>query len=340
MEKTKCPVCNLTLKYEVSPVVIDNLGQGYIIDCYRCGVYSIKLTAESDITSYFKSEKERNLLSNWIYGQSGQARIKQEMFEDLSKLEKPTVGERAVNLFLYMTSIAPELYQTIDCGNLNNQLGLLKVDYETATRFDDELSTQFIPFLSVSWSDNQTDVEYLIKEYLIKTKQYLELTSGYSVRVTPKGWMFLDDYYSGSSQSDIVFIAMKFNDDLVQYSRKWFETAIIESGYKPEAMYEHKHTSLIDNKMKALIRKSKFIIADLTENSRGAYYEAGFAHGLRKPVIFLCEEDYFDKKENKLSKNSEGVHFDTNHYPILKWQWKNGEKIKADLRNYIEGAIN
>ncbi len=75
-------------------------------------------------------------------------------------------------------------------------------------------------------------------------------------------------------------------------------------------------------------------------NSRGAYYEAGFAHGLGKRVIFLCEKDFFEAKKNELDIKAGGIHFDANHYTFIKWEWEEGEKLKNELRGYIEGAIN
>lgn len=339
MTKTKCPVCGLQLQDESSAFVIEGIGQGYSINCYRCGSYSINLTAAEDVTSYFKSENERYLLSSWIYNQYGNASLTPKKLKELVNIKKPTVGERTTNLFLYITNLTPEFYQSIDFSNLNNQFSLLKSDYETAIKSNVALSNQFIPLLSISWSNNPKDVEFLIKEYLVKEKQYLKLTSGYTISITTKGWAFLDNYYYGSIKSDIVFIAMKFNDELIDYSQKWFEPAISEAGYVPKAMYEHKHTSLIDVEMKALIRRSKFIIVDLTENSRGAYYEAGFAHGLGKKVIFLCEKTFFENKSNKLDIKAGGIHFDTNHYTFIRWEWKKGEQLKKKLRNFIEGAI-
>ena len=40
----------------------------------------------------------------------------------------------------------------------------------------------------------------------------------------------------------------------------------------------------------------------------GVYYEAGFAYGLKIPVIFTCREDMFDK-----------IHFDTRQYNHIGW---------------------
>ena len=40
-----------------------------------------------------------------------------------------------------------------------------------------------------------------------------------------------------------------------------------------------------------LIRDAKFVIADLTHDNNGAYWEAGYAEGLGKPVIYICEKE-------------------------------------------------
>jgi len=52
------------------------------------------------------------------------------------------------------------------------------------------------------------------------------------------------------------------------------------------------------------IQSSDFLIADLTHDNSGAYWEAGYAEGLGKPVIYTCESVKF--KNHK-------THFDTNH---------------------------
>jgi nucleoside 2-deoxyribosyltransferase len=58
------------------------------------------------------------------------------------------------------------------------------------------------------------------------------------------------------------------------------------------------------------IRMCRFLIADLTCGNQGAYWEAGYAEGLGKPVIYTCNKSYFDK---------EGTHFDTNHHQTVLW---------------------
>ena len=59
-------------------------------------------------------------------------------------------------------------------------------------------------------------------------------------------------------------------------------------------MRDVSQAGLIDNVMRVQIRDSAFILADLTDDNLGAYWEAGFAEGLGKPVIYLCEAARFD----------------------------------------------
>ena len=59
------------------------------------------------------------------------------------------------------------------------------------------------------------------------------------------------------------------------------------------------------------IRTSRFLIADLTHENPGAYWEAGYAEGLGKPVIYTCEKKKFE--------NQVKTHFDTNHHLTLQW---------------------
>jgi len=70
-------------------------------------------------------------------------------------------------------------------------------------------------------------------------------------------------------------------------------------------------------------------LADLTHHNKGAYWEAGFAEGLGKPVIYLCRKDVFEDK-------TQGTHFDTNHHLTVVWDPADltdaAEKLKATIR--------
>ena len=79
---------------------------------------------------------------------------------------------------------------------------------------------------------------------------------------------------------------------------------------------------VIDNIMRTQIRDSAFVIADLTHDNPGAYWEAGYAEGLGKPVIYICEKSKFD---------NESTHFDTNHCTTVPWSKDDPEGFRKEL---------
>jgi nucleoside 2-deoxyribosyltransferase len=62
---------------------------------------------------------------------------------------------------------------------------------------------------------------------------------------------------------------------------------------------------------RAKIRAARFLVAELTDENRGAYWEAGFAEGLGKKVYYVCEASKFATVK---------THFDTAHMLTVKWK--------------------
>ncbi len=85
-----------------------------------------------------------------------------------------------------------------------------------------------------------------------------------------------------------------------------------------------KSTMIVD------IKRSKFIITDLTNNNLGAYYEAGYAAGRGLPVIKCCSQEWFDK-----------IHFDVNHDSFIIYSdlADYRDKLKKRIRATIPNAI-
>ena len=52
------------------------------------------------------------------------------------------------------------------------------------------------------------------------------------------------------------------------------------------------------------------MIADLTHDNNGAYWEARFAEGLGRPVIYTCRKQKWDATKS---------HFDTSHLNTIIW---------------------
>ena len=108
-----------------------------------------------------------------------------------------------------------------------------------------------------------------------------------------------------------------------------------ERSYPLKDMHDLSQPGLIDNIMQDRIRGASFVIVDLTDGNRGAYWEGGFAQALEKPVVYICEEAAFKDEKTK-------PHFDTNHYTIVFWGGdktteKFVEELVATLRRHPGG---
>ena len=125
------------------------------------------------------------------------------------------------------------------------------------------------------------------------------------------------------------FVAMSFDSLLRDVYEKGISGAIRESGFNPLRIDDDIKMSTeftINDAMLAAIKKSKFLIADFTDHKRGVYFEAGYALGLGKKVIYTCRED-----------NIEAAHFDTRNYPHILW--KDAKDLKKKLIDKIEVFI-
>ena len=155
----------------------------------------------------------------------------------------------------------------------------------------------------------------------------------YKFSMTFKGWNLYDELQRASKDSRLAFMAMKYNDEtLEKIFDEVIKDAVSKTGFDIRKLEEEKRAGLIDDKLRVEIRRSKFLIADLTHDNNGAYWEAGFAEGLGMPVIYICEERKFEKEKS---------HFDTNHH--LTVTWKDNEdglkKFAMDLKATIRATF-
>ena len=96
------------------------------------------------------------------------------------------------------------------------------------------------------------------------------------------------------------------------------------------------HTNDINDEIIAQIRRSRFMVCDLTGYRGGVYFEAGFAYGLGLDVVYTCRRDWskeeilrdasgnkvkalFDGKGSEIPVRKEGIHFDLAHRNRIEW---------------------
>jgi hypothetical protein len=157
--------------------------------------------------------------------------------------------------------------------------------------------------------------------------------SGPWVGLTFKGWSHYDDLQRAHSEGPISFMAMPFNhSDLDAVYADCFRPAVRQCGFDLRRIDERPPAGLIDNRLRVEIRRSRFLVCDLTHGNNGAYWEAGFAEGLGRPVIYTCEQDYFAEKR---------THFDTNHCHTVVYGLDDlasaAERLKDTIRATLPG---
>jgi nucleoside 2-deoxyribosyltransferase len=128
-------------------------------------------------------------------------------------------------------------------------------------------------------------------------------------------------------------MAMPFGDALLdRMFSECFKPAVARTGFDLRRIIDNPPAGLIDDRLRVEIRRSRFVVCELTKRNPGAYWEAGFAEGLGRPVIYTCEKTYF---------RTEGTHFDTNHCHTVLWIGDNlpeaAEQLKATIRATLPG---
>jgi nucleoside 2-deoxyribosyltransferase len=144
--------------------------------------------------------------------------------------------------------------------------------------------------------------------------------------LTMDGWAYLDQLRKSNRESLKVFVAMGFADELHTAFTEGIKPAAETCGYRPLRIDNKEYLGGIFDEIIAEIRESRFVVADLTLQRQGVYYEAGYALGLGLPVVLTCRED-----------DLKNVHFDAKHMNILVW--KTPAELVAPLRNRIRAVI-
>lgn len=158
---------------------------------------------------------------------------------------------------------------------------------------------------------------------------------GGTYRLTAAGYDRMEQLTAGRIQFDQGFVAMWFASDMADAYDQGLAPGIEDAGYRPMRIDRKEHNNKIDDEIIAEIRRSRFLVADMTcpvaEDPSGetfaiprggVYYEAGFAQGLGIPVIWSAREDTVGY-----------LHFDTRQYSHILW------KDAADLREKLRVRI-
>lgn len=314
---TECPVCNSKLKNS------DLRGDRNFYECPRCGPYSLSFEAKQDLPWYLEQSKNsRARLSHALYHMTKReqwALVTTELLKNiLNNTVLPRPHEQLENLILWLGEAQPNMGATIEAEE--NAIAAVGV----------------VDISSLGFLASQAIEAGLLKG------EAAEFMGGswilHSLQLTLAGWKIFEDLQRGKSTSRIAFMAMQFGDvELDCVYKSYFKTGVATTGFDLKRVDEGQPAGLIDDRLRVEIRQCRFLIADLTHQNRGAYWEAGFAEGLGKPVIYTCRKDVFEDK-------AKGTHFDTNHHLTVVWESDKlddaVERLKATIRATLPDEAN
>lgn len=301
----QCPVCKLDNQKVVAE---RDHGDKTTYDCSRCGHYTISGSAEAVVDRKGKSAQ----LSGWLR-------------------ERNLFG---IDIPMLTSYFIEEVIATLPCYSpLEKQSKLLKA-VELLTDYPGK-EVILIPeyATSLAWAQNENELRYYLKSLM--ERGLLEMGGAgkrslsdplYPMVITAKGWEHLEKDGSNLASKSQAFVAMSFDRDLLPVYENTIAPAIEATGYRPYRVDSSPHLDRIDAKIIAEIRNSRFVVADVTQQKSGVYYEAGFAYGLGLPVIWCVRHD-----------DLKNVHFDTRQYNHIVWERES--ELREKLQDFILATI-
>jgi nucleoside 2-deoxyribosyltransferase len=116
--------------------------------------------------------------------------------------------------------------------------------------------------------------------------------------------------------------------------RDHFAPAVLQTGFELRRLDQGQAAGLIDDQLRVAIRTARILVCDLTHGNKGAYWEAGFAEGLGKPVLYTCRRDVFEDRQHE-----NHPHFDTNHMVTVPWDASKPEDAARRLKDTIRATL-
>ena len=279
------------------------------------GAYRITRQAFSSIRNNRLSDVEKAQLTTWLVDQQRQGNSEPivtdevvKSFESRGAANRLSVSERAKRLLRFLADRT---------GRVGDSVAVPSLWYAT---------------LACSESTGVQEVLFLL-DYLNRRGWLCVNSSGdytiVDVAVTVEGYSRIEEIATNPDSAQ-AFVAMWFDNEMQDAYDKGIEPAVKDAGFRPMRIDRKQDVIKIDDEILSEIRRSRFLIADMTHGEGGArggvYFEAGFALGLGIPVLFACRSDKVDE-----------LHFDTRQYFHIVWN--KPEELRDNLTNRIGAMI-
>ncbi|MXX97778.1 MAG: hypothetical protein F4065_11230 [Rhodothermaceae bacterium] len=325
MEKTTCPIWGTPAECEIRD------DSSWHFNSPRAGGRYIISRSWYQMAEGLSNE-QRILVTSWLVSQRSVGNAEPRISDTLAidSIRRPSVYQRAEYLLRYINSQLSNISDHFEPPS-----GRPNINHSSWKRYAETLA----------WSGSTMleDVHYLLdflasQDWIGPSPSIRASVKTYCI-LTVRGHALLAELENPIVDSTQAFVAMWFDKSLDNAYYNGIVPGIEECGYSAVRIDQTEPLDKLDDRIIAEIRRSKFLVVDLTEGevvkedgaikggTRGSvYYEAGFAHGLEIPVIFTC------------CKNSPGkVHFDIQQYSCIYWntteelQKRLAQRIRANF---------
>jgi hypothetical protein len=280
---------------------VSQQGTNSIYTCEQCGVYTVPTTDAPRI-----DENLRPIISGYIrehQDKNNQFHLVHDVVDTIQKMPIPTIQDKIVKLMRWVEK------RTTFPGEF--------INLNTSDVADAEL-------VASVYAKNIKEIRYYI-EHLNDRGLITKHPSSNSVKISVNRFDYLESERK-MIKLDQCFCAMSFSPEHNYIYEEFIQPAVRQAGYKCTRVDEDPHNNGVVDKIKAFILQSKFVIADLTGNKNGVYYEAGWADRGGQEVIFTCEKNDFHN-----------VYFDVQHLPFIQWSKDRMPDAIEKLKWKIEG---
>ena len=328
MDYQKCPVCTMPARVHDT----DLRGDDTEVDCVRCGAFKLVEDMDYWLRAEEFSPQQVAAISSYIRRNTGLT-IDRASLPRLRALRMPSVPEKIARLMMLLSKRHPTPGENINAPVWSLQRLRSIILGASQTQVYDEASLagaslEDAAYLGEPGVVDSDELHWLLYDCLLPQGLLKSGRINGYVQISPLGWQEIARLQEVATDSKIGFVAMAFHDDFLPLYSNALEPGIRAAGYEAKRVDLHPHNNRIDDEIIALIRKSRFLVADFSRNRGGIYFEAGFALGLGLPVIWTVRKD-----------RSERIHFDTRQFNRIEWTADNMPKFASDLQNRIEATI-
>ena len=334
----KCPICNEELQHpslqfnnEISGFTTEIPNELY--QCNNCGKFALTLGVVNTRTYFNISEKEQTLnnlrilamIRKNIYlhysSYNKHFLINSQILKNIEEQSFPSPMEQIERFILFIGHETQNAGNTFDIDFANDIIIDKKLNMSNKSKL-----FSYVPFI------NYANYEYILKY----AEEYISKDGGlnnHSLALTLNGWKKYEELKRGQNNSHKAFMAMQYdNKELKQLFEDIIKPGLKELGFEINRLDKTNKSGLIDENLRVEIRDSKFLVVDLSDGNKGAYWEAGYGEGLNKKIFYICDKQQFDTVKNL-------IHFDVSHQQLYFWNENNSENpnkfidsLKAGIR--------